>query len=100
MKYLMWFEMPNEDEYWERRREEWENPKLPPDYEPEPEKDWIFIDEEVDDIEAENGCPMEELGEGDLFEIIDSMRDISGELISAKWDRSMWGIQYTYKGAA
>lgn len=47
----------NEDEYWERKREEWENPKAfrkrNPWDEEEPiyEDGTIFLDEEIEEIE-------------------------------------------------
>lgn len=44
----MW-SIPNEDEYWERRREEYE--RVPKDWEPEPERQILSLDDELDDLE-------------------------------------------------
>lgn len=44
----MW-SIPNEDEYWERRREEYE--RVPKDWKPEPERQILSLDDELDDLE-------------------------------------------------
>ena len=93
----------NEDEYWERKREEWENPKAfrkrNPWDEEEPiyEDGTIFLDEEIEEIEKKRGWPMAELYEGDLLEIVQEMRGIEGE--EATWNESMDAIEYRYRVA-
>ena len=91
----MAYEIPWEDEYWERRREEYENPKRDPDWKPEPERDWLFLDEELDDLEAEYKCKLTELFEGDLIEIVERMTGIIPE--TAIYDPRMYGIRYEYE---
>ena len=54
----MW-SIPNEDEYWERRREEYE--RVPKDWKPEPERQILSLDDELDDLEKEYGCKLEDL---------------------------------------
>ena len=51
----MW-SIPNEDEYWERRREEYE--RVPKDWKPEPERQILSLDDELDDLEKEYGCKL------------------------------------------
>lgn len=58
----MW-SIPNEDEYWERRREEYE--RVPKDWKPEPERQILSLDDELDDLEKEYGCKLEDLNEPD-----------------------------------
>lgn len=67
----MW-STPNEDEYWERRREEYE--RVPKDWKPEPERQILSLDDELDDLEKEYGWKLEELGEPDLEEIVHRLR--------------------------
>lgn len=88
--------LPDEDAYWERRREEYENPRRPPDWAPEPESGWLFLDEEADDLETEYGCKLAELFEGDLFDLLDRFINDKKEWLSAVWDDSMCGIKYSY----
>lgn len=85
----------DEDAYWERRREEYENPKHVPDWKPEPEREWLFLDDELDDLEEEYGCGLHELPEGDLSEIVEKMTGIYPE--TAKYDPRMYGIEYEYE---
>lgn len=89
------YEIPWEDQYWERKREEYENPKRDPDWEPEPERDWLFLDEELDDLEAEYECQLTELPEGDLLDIVEKMTGIIA--IVANYNPMMYGIEYKYK---
>ena len=70
----MW-NIPDEDEYWERRREEFENPPRRrsqwDDEEPPPlREDYLFLDEEQEELESKYGCPMVELDEDELLEIV------------------------------
>lgn len=96
----MW-DIPNEDEYWERRREEWENPELfrkkNPWDEDEPiyETGSLFLDEEIEEIEAERGFPMKELYEGDLLEILEEIKGIIAE--KASWNAAFDAIDYTVR---
>lgn len=89
------YEIPWEDQYWERKREEYENPKRDPDWEPEPERDWLFLDEELGDLEAEYECQLTELPEGDLIDIVEKMTGIIA--IVANYDPRMCGIEYKYR---
>lgn len=84
----------DEDAYWERRREEYENPKRDPDWQPEPEREWVFLDEELDDLEAEYECKLTELPEGDLLDIVEKITGIVAE--AATYDPRMYGIRYEY----
>jgi len=85
----------NEDIYYDRLFDEYERRKEQTEEE-FPEESWLFLDDETDEIEEKAGCRMEELYEADLFEILDRMVEPAREWISAAWDRSMWGIRYTY----
>ena len=67
----MW-SIPNEDEYWERRREEHE--RVPKDWKPEPERQILSLDDELDDLEKEYGCKLEDLNEPDIEEIVFRIR--------------------------
>jgi hypothetical protein len=67
----MW-SIPNEDEYWERRREEYE--RVPKDWKPEPERQILSLDDELDDLEKEYGCKLEDLNEPDIEEIVFRIR--------------------------
>lgn len=73
----------NEDEYWERRREEWENPrafrKMGAWDEPVYKNGSLFLDDEIEEIEKERGYPMEELYEGDLLEIVEEQEGIAAD---------------------
>lgn len=92
--------VPNEDAYWEAVRERMENPRRPPDWEPEPESDCLYLDDELDDIEAEYGCKLTELREVDIMGILDRFLKDGREWLSAVWDEAMCGIQYTYAAFA
>lgn len=85
----MW-SIPNEDEYWERRREEYE--RVPKDWKPEPERQILSLDDELDDLEKEYGCKLEDLNEPDVEEIVLRIR---GEYpISAEYDPAFIAIFY------
>lgn len=87
----MWM-IPNEDEYWERVREEREAPSKYA--EPYLEEETLFLDEEIEEIERKYGCSMEELYEGDLEDIVQEMRGIVPE--SARYDSSFECIVYKF----
>lgn len=92
--------IPGEDEYWERRREEVENPRsfrmgLGWDDEPVYQSGHLYLDDEIDDIEAERGYPMDELYEGDLLEILEEKKGIVAD--SAVWDGDFCSIDYRVK---
>ena len=85
----MW-SIPNEDEYWERRREEYE--RVPKDWKPEPERQILSLDDELDDLEKEYGCKLEDLNEPDIEEIVFRIR---GEYPkSAEYDPAFIAIFY------
>ena len=85
----MWH-MLNEDDYWERRREECE--KVPGHLEPEAEQRILCLDDELDDLEKEYGCKLEDLNEPDIEEIVFRIR---GEYpMSAEYDPSYVAIFY------
>ena len=86
----------DEDAMWEAARERYENPRRPPDWEPEPETAWLFLDEEADDLEAEYGCKLTSLTEIDLMEILERFVREKREWLSAVWDEAFCGIQYTF----
>ena len=80
----------DEDEYWERRREEYE--RVPKDWKPEPERQILSLDDELDDLEKEYGCKLEDLNEPDIEEIVFRIR---GEYpISAEYDPAFIAIFY------
>ena len=80
----------DEDEYWERRREEYE--KVPKDWKPEPERQILSLDDELDDLEKEYGCKLEDLNEPDIEEIVFRIR---GEYpMSAEYDPAFIAIFY------
>lgn len=91
--------IPNEDDYWESVRERLENPRQPapgdPDYEPVYEKDSLYLDEELDEIEAKHGGKIEELTEADLLDIVWDFLEV--DAYSAKWDPQFMCIEYTYQ---
>ena len=87
----MW-NIPDEDEYWERRREEFENPPRRrsqwDDEEPPPlREDYLFLDEEQEELESKYGCPMVELDEDELLEIVEQFVKLTPE--SAKWEENI-----------
>ena len=94
------YPMPDEDAYWEAVRERLENPRHPPDWEPEPESGWLFLDDEEESLEAEYGCKLAELTEADLMDILNRLAEDKQEWISAEWDENLCGIEYTYRAAA
>ena len=98
----MW-SIPGEDEYWERRREEYENPKAfrrkslwDDEEEPYYESGCLYLDEEVEEIEEKNGCGMSELYEDDLLDIL-MKQGIEAE--SATWDDGSCSIDYKIRVA-
>ena len=62
----MW-NYPDEDAFWESRRVEMESMFY--STENEPEEKSIYVDEELDELEAKYGCSMDELPEGDMDEM-------------------------------
>lgn len=88
----------DEDGYWENYREEYEHGFRPRsewdamDAGPEYEDDWLFLDEEQEDLEKKYGYPMKELDEDDLLEIVKKFLDVEAE--TAEWKESMFGIKY------
>lgn len=94
------WDIPNEDRYWEDVRERMENPRRRPWWDDEPvyETGTVYLDDTVDEIEAENGCSMSELYEGDLLEIVERFTGIVAD--SAKWDEAFCGIDYRYEADA
>lgn len=87
----------DEDEYWERRREEWEQPKASDEDEPVYEDGNLFLDEEIEEIEKERGYSMEELYEGDLLEIVEEQKGVVAD--SAEWNSNCECIEYRYRVA-
>lgn len=91
----------DEDAYWERRREEWENPRAFrkrsewDEDEPVYETESLYLDEEIDEIEAEYKCSMKELFEGDLMELVERFKKIIP--VSAVWDECFDCITYKYE---
>ena len=98
----MW-SIPNEDEYWERRREESENPRpfrrygIRDEDEPVYENGNLFLDGEIEEIEKERGYPMEELCESDLLDIVEEQKGIVAD--SAEWNDNWGCIEYRYQVA-
>lgn len=92
-----------EDEYWENRREEWENPRACRKYntwdedEPIYESGNLFLEEEIEEIEKARGYPMEELYESDLLEIVEEQKGIVAD--SAEWNDNWDCIEYRYRVA-
>lgn len=87
----MWM-IPNEDEYWERVREE---RGAPSKYaEPYLEEETLFLDDEIEQLEEKYGCSMGELYEGDLEDIVQEMRGIVPE--SARYDGCLECIVYKF----
>lgn len=92
-----------EDEYWENRREEWENPRTYRKYntwdedEPIYESGNLFLDGEIEEIEKERGYPMEELYEDDLLDIVEEQKGIVAD--SAEWNNNWGCIEYRYQVA-
>ena len=80
----------DEDRYWENAREYAENYQY---YEPEHEKDYLFLDEEQESIESTRG-PMDRMTERELLEIVEEFLGVEAE--SAKWVPGMYGIEYEY----
>lgn len=98
----MW-SIPNEDEYWERRREEREKPRAFrkssawDEDEPIYKNGNLFLDGEIEEIEKERGYPMEELYESDLLDIVEEQKGIVAD--SAEWNDNWGCIEYRYQVA-
>ena len=58
-------------------------------------EDYLFLDEEQEELESKYGCPMVELDEDELFEIVEQFVKLTPE--SAKWEENMQGIKYKYQ---
>ena len=85
----MWL-IPNEDTYWENARVYMEDVYRSENVQEEKN---LFVDEELDDLEREYGCKLEELPEGDLLDIV---QEIPGEMpIEARYNPDTYGIEYT-----
>lgn len=91
----MWL-IPNEDEYWERRREEYER-QFEPEY-PVTVKDTVFLDEELEEIEERYQCSIGELYEADLIDIVQELTGIVPD--TAIWVENFCGIDYEYQESA
>lgn len=91
----MW-NIPDEDAYWERRREEYEK-QFEPEY-PLTVNDTVFLDEELDKLEERYQCRIEELTEADLADIVEEMTGIFPD--TAKYDEKFCGIDYEYQKSA
>lgn len=85
----------DEDAYWERRREEWESQYM--NSKPEPERKLLSLDDEMDDLELEYGCSLEDLGEPDLEEIVFRFRGVYP--LSAVYDPDFIAIFYEIEAA-
>lgn len=55
----------------------------------------LFLDEEQEELESKYGCPMVELDEDELLEIVEQFVKLTPE--SAKWEENMQGIKYKYQ---
>lgn len=88
--------IPGEDEYWERVRERLEAPSRY--YEPEPVRDSLYLDDELDLLEEKYGCGMAELPEGDLLDLVEEKTGICAD--GARWDGRFECIEYTYEEAS
>ena len=89
----------NEDVYWESVREDLERPRhnsWDNNY-PEYESKSLYLEDEIEEIEMQKGCPMKELYEGDLLDIVEEMEWIEAE--SAIWDENYQSIDYTVRVA-
>ncbi len=80
----------DEDGYWERRREEME--RIPVDWKPEPERKILSLDDEIEDLESEYGCSLEDLEEPDLEEIVFRIRGVYPD--SVEYDSNLLAIFY------
>ena len=58
-------------------------------------EDYLFLDEEQEELESKYGCPMVELDEDELLEIVEQFVKLTPE--SAKWEENMQGIKYKYQ---
>ena len=90
----MWGIPFDEDAYWERRREKYENPRRDTDEEPEPKRGILFLDDDIDDLEDRYGCTMGQLDEDELLEIVKEFIGIAAE--EAEWDEQFLVIEYKY----
>ena len=59
-------------------------------------EDYLFLDEEQEELESKYGCPMVELDEDELLEIVEQFVKLTPE--SAKWEENMQGIKYKIPG--
>lgn len=80
----------DEDGYWERRREEME--QQPKGWETELDRKILSLDDEIEDLESEYGCSLEELDEPDLEEIVFRIRGVYPE--SVEYDSNLLAIFY------
>lgn len=55
----------------------------------------VFLDEEQEELESKYGCPMVELDEDELLEIVEQFVKLTPE--SAKWEENTQGIKYKYQ---
>lgn len=91
----MW-NYPDEDAFWESRRVEMESMFY--GTENEPEEKSIYVDEELDELEAKYGCSMDELPEGDLMDIVFK---ITGEVpTEARYNSRLYEIEYMIESEA
>lgn len=82
--------IPGEDEYWERVREERE--RVPDGWKPEPVEELVTLDDELEDLEKEYGCKLEDLDETDIEDIV---YRLCGEYpLSAEYDPVLIAILY------
>lgn len=80
--------MPGEDEYWERVRERMEMGET----KPEPVEELVTLDDELEDLEKEYGCKLEDLDETDIEDIV---YRLCGEYpLSAEYDPVLIAILY------
>lgn len=91
----MW-SIPDEDAYWERRREEYEK-QFEPEY-PLKVNDTVYLDEELDELEERYQCKIEELTEADLVDIVQELTGILPD--TAKYVQNFCGIDYEYQESA
>ena len=66
--------------------------RIPADWKPEPERKILSLDDEIEDLESEYGCSLEDLEEPDLEEIVFRIRGVYPE--SVEYDSSLLAIFY------
>lgn len=82
---------------WESVIDDWYEPCWDgPEPEIREESDWLFLDEEFDDLVTEFG-PAAGWDESDLMEMLDRYADRKRDWKSAEWCPRMWGIKYSYE---